>query len=222
MFSNEADLRDTLAKRRLHFPPSFDTVLVRTEVPMGTVIPDLVYLGFEGPTPISPVTGKVTYRHAHILWLLRRWGKLRPATLARRCFETSPRITRIIDDLVKWRLADALGSGSLTLNSTYSRLNSRVVAVETKLQRWAIALKQAQQYRNFADAAIVAVPERYIPRPSQALASFKKSGIGLCGVSLEKTKWVILPHLRNAHSPCREYLLATAYTRPSHTSWSCL
>jgi len=219
-FANEKQLRDSLL---MHHLPSFTgtTTFVRREVPMGEVIPDIIYVGFRSPPKHSMWSRKWTFRHSFVLSLVRHRHRLHKETIACLCYETEERISSLLIDLQRSGAIVQNSNGSYSLSRDMSHIKACVVAVETKLRRWRDALEQAKMYRRFADESIVVMAAVYVPKQKDDLSLFRKAGVGLCAATPKGVCWVIKPKNSCPMGAEREYLIGSA-ARGGQTLWSCL
>jgi hypothetical protein len=72
-------------------------------------------------------------------------------------------------------------SGAVVLTLGWLR-SAKMVAIEAKLTRWRDALRQAREYRKYADRVFVALPESEARKARMALEAFTAAGVGLLGV----------------------------------------
>ena len=220
-FKREADLQKFLSEQDL--TSTRGHTLVRRELPVGGEIPDLIYITFSRRPPADLWPARWTFRHAFLVWQLRRRSRLQVTTLARRSFLPLDRTQVCLNDLLNCGAVEKASTGAFTLSPRLAELDAEVLAVEVKLRRWKDALRQAASYARFADRAAVAMESTGIPRGSQRLLVFKRRGIGLCSVSGGDLEWVIPPRQRQVRRCAeREYMIASATDSQRQRSWSLL
>jgi len=214
-------LQVSLAQRDLGLDSSFPVTLIRREVPVGPCIPDLVYVRFlEMPLPSLWPT-RWTYRHTYILWLLRRWKRLRLKTIAAHVYEPLEKVSTVLDELTESGAVAVLDTGAFTLSPQMSKLRAEVISVEVKLYRWKEALDQARKYKQFSDRTFVAMDKSRIPSSLEAIKAFRKLHVGLCAVSEETIDWIVPPHAAHPKfGPDKEYLVSAAASSSSQMLWS--
>jgi hypothetical protein len=221
VFENERALQLSLLQVDFGLDNLFPITLMRREVPVGSCIPDLVCVRFlEMPTPeLWP--HQWAYRHAHVLWLLRRWKYLRLETIAARCYESPEKIFIILKQLLKSGAVIALDTGAFSLSDEMKNLRAEVISVEAKLHHWRDALEQAKRYKQFSDRAFVVMDPNGIPTKIEAIRAFRASRIGLCTVVGKAVKWVVPLYTTDMRlSPDREYLISAAASSTRQTLWS--
>jgi hypothetical protein len=199
-------------------PPGRAQVFVRREVPIAGCIPDVVIIRLWNlPTAVRPHGW--SFRHAFVLWLLRRHGTLRFQTLASKMFDAPTLLAKAVADLVRGQLVTQRPSGALQLASCVARLRAEVVAVEAKLRRWREALFQGKTYQRFADRVIVAMDTT--SEANVDLSAFKEAGVGLYWFSPSSEPTCAVPApLRPVSSPEREYLVGSLLVPGRHVWWS--
>jgi hypothetical protein len=193
---------------------------VRREMPVGGCIPDILLVSFSSPPPTELWPSGFTYRHACVLAELRRSRALRRSTLATRLYETEERIAPLVNDLVGSRAIEERPTGALQLSAELRRLKSEVIAIEAKLSRWSEALDQAASYRAFADRVIVAMDAGlFDASDSEAVASFRRAGIGLCVVDRDGPRGIHSGRRSEQGSAKREYVCSSVLLSRTHTLW---
>lgn len=219
-FENERALLTDLAHSDLGLDESFPTTLIRLEVPVGGCIPDLVCVRFSRKPARELWPRRWGYRHAYILWLLRRWRRLHLKTIAARIYECPEKVEPVLHALVKSGAIVVKPTGAFSLSVQMETLRAEVISAETKLCRWKDALKQAQQYRHFSDRVFVAMDPNGTPTTSAAIEVFRRSRIGLCAVDSPILRWVIQPQPLPLGGPNREYLISAAASSRGQSLWS--
>lgn len=220
-FTREHDLRDTVFALPLTDRHSTTLTMVRREVPMGGVRPDLVYVSFAQQPIESLWPRNWTYRHAHIVSILRSHRKLRLSTLAKRCYDQPERVSPLISDIESTGAVKRSPTGAYYLSEAMLAVDAQVLAVETKLLRWRNALEQATEYRRFADGSVVAMAPTFAPRDGDYLNYFKSNGIGLLTIADGTIEWFVAPRFSKARGAEKEYLVGSA-ARSHQTLWSAL
>jgi hypothetical protein len=220
-FSRETELQGKLESFDLALEGRFAATFWRREVPVGSCIPDFVYVRFAELPSSSLWPSRWTFRHCYVLWLLRKKIRLFPETVASFTYEPLARIDGVIQDLLKSGAILQSRSGALNLSQEMANLRTEVIAVEVKLRRWREALAQALTYQRFADRVFVAMDERNIPSDDETLDLFRKSRVGLCSMSNDTFTWIALPRIRpRLLGAEREYLVASAAASPRQTLWA--
>jgi len=220
-FRFERELQLVLAGLNFELSPSAATVVGRREVRVGTRIPDLVYVSFQPRIVRDLWPKRASYRHAHVLWLLRRDGALKEEAIASKTYSRLDRVRSLVGDLLKTGAVVCQESGYLTLSQAMAGISVEIYAVEAKLQRWRQALNQAESYLSFAHQAFVAMDATATPRTQAVITEFESRGIGLIAVEPHSFEWVVRPtkHGQNV-GPESEYVIASAATGAFQTWWS--
>ena len=221
-FQLEKHLRDTLCK---NWANQFDDdcrSLYRIEVPVGRFIPDVVIVKTKNEPRRDLWPKYFSYQHSVVVWLLRKFRKLRLKTIAEKIFNDQVRTEKLLSPLVKSGALDKNKSGSYFLSEELSLLDAKVISVEVKLKRWRVALKQAREYKEFSDISIVAMDASVAIGELPIKEHFISEGIGLYAVSPENTSPVITEHLKEVNHPYHDYLVASALGPKFYTRWSCL
>jgi hypothetical protein len=221
-FRTEVELQELLSRRALADGGKQGVVFQRRHVPVGGCVPDFVAVRFSALPPRDLWPRRWSFRHAHVAWLLRKWGRLTPAAIARLSYEAVISQERILRDLIRTGAVRERSDGTLSLASRLRGMRPTVVAVEAKLRRWQEALAQAKTYRQFADQVYVALDGHRSPPPETALRAFGSAQVGLLLVTRRENCWLVrLPRARPAKGPEREYLvIAAGLSQRPHTPWS--
>lgn len=220
IFDTERELQHQLTHLDLEFEGSFATTFVRREVPIGNCIPDLIYVRFEEDPNPALWPRRWTFRHAHILWLLREKHKLTLESIASLTYESQAKVMPVLDDLVKSGAITRSRNGLLKLSIEMASLTAEVIAVEAKLELWKQALAQAVEYRRFANRVFVAMDSEKAPREPKILDQFKETEIGLCAVKKRSLEWIVYPpNHKYTIGPDREYLITSAARPASQQLW---
>jgi hypothetical protein len=219
-FENEKSLQLKVATSDLWRHRQFSDVFIRREVPVGACIPDIICVRFfDFPDP-NFWPKRWTYRHTFVLWLLRRWHRLKLLSIAQRTYEDPDKIMLILDELTRCGAIVKTSTGSFMLSTKMRNLRADIISVEVKLYRWKEALEQAKIYKNFSDSSFVAMDSNGIPKNPEIISIFQKNRVGLCAVSNEAINWIVPPYPSQIkNGPDREYLIsgAASYTQ---TLWS--
>jgi hypothetical protein len=194
------------------------TVYVRREVPIGGLIPDMVFVAVNGTPNGDPKPRRWTLRHSGIAWALRTEGPLSIDEVSAAVSESTERVLPIVNELIDARLIRTSNSGKITLVRNSRLLRSEVIAVELKLSRWKEALLQAQAYRTFADRVVVALDGERVNPDS---APFKQEGIGLALVRRRGVELAVAPRPRELSGLSLEhdYVVGSALWSNGHTLW---
>lgn len=172
-------LRAQLASRR-----TLATTL-RHEVPVGRAIADIV--------SVSAPRARLARRHAVglaftvsesvALARLRRHGPTRVDRLPAVCGLTPRELKQgVWAQLVESKIIRQGPGGRITLAPLWPS-TLQVVAIEAKLTRWRDALRQAIEYRRFADRVYVAISETHIAAALRSRDEFEHPGVGLLAVN---------------------------------------
>ncbi len=219
-FVNERELQSTLARLDLILPTKHRNVIYKREVPVGSHIPDFIYVCFDNEPDPSLWPARLTYRHAFVIWLLRQ-NPLDSVALAARFHEPIERVEPILFDLQKCGAIELCDSNRLRLSAGMAAVGADVVAVEAKLSKWRAALHQAISYLRFSDSAFVAMDATRIRVSTMMLRQFEDSGVGLCATQRDRVEWLVEPKRQfDVSSPDREYLIASSITVGRQQLWS--
>lgn len=222
VFRNERALQRTIAQYNFDLGNKFCSTYSSREVRVGGCIPDLVYVHFSSTPDKTPWPRCWAFRHAYIIWLLRKWTTLSLERIAQFCFASANgRIGDTVNDLVVSGALEKIESGELRLSPSVKSISADVIAIEAKLWRWQRAITQAVSYKAFADYAIVAMDALQAPEDPAILERFKTNEIGLCAVSYDSISWLVQPERSEEPvSPDKEHLIFSALSGRFQTSWS--
>ena len=221
LYSNERELQIQLANLEIGLDSPFTITFLRREVPVGNRIPDLIYVRFLTLPDSTLWPRKWSFRHAHMLWLLRSHQFLTPEIVASLSYESVERITPTLDDLIRSGAVDTLPNGTLALTSKMVSIKAEIIAAEAKLRAWRAALAQANVYLRFANRVFVAMDPQFAPKDAMALDAFRQQGIGLCTVTRKTVEWLVMPTIQPGWpGPDSEYLIASAATPSRQHLWS--
>lgn len=222
-FRYEKELQARLASLELDLAGDYITTYYRREVNMGLCIPDLIYVRFTEIPDGRLWPRNITYRHAHIIWLLRKYGRQTTEALASHGFiHSSLHFQTTISDLFKVNALIKHDDSSLSLSEDLLGVRGEVITVEAKLKRWRQALEQAKSYKEWSDFVFVAMDTNHTPTKSKILDEFRETGIGLCSISPESTKfkWSVMPkRIKEQSSFDKEYLIASAASPYKNAYW---
>jgi hypothetical protein len=192
-FAYEDDLCAILAEhldRVLH--PDSDPRQARTfaQRPVGTVIPDLIYIRSDrlGSGQAERPLGGVTALEASIIVALLSGRPLRDDTIARRLYSRVERIVPRLRELERLGIVEELAEGVFALSSGVQPEATQVVAVEAKLRRWREAVQQAASYLGFANQAFVALPREVIERNEAIRTAAVSARVGLLAVGQDSVQ----------------------------------
>lgn len=221
MYGNELQLQDAIRRQIYVFAPDEGETVFRREVPMGNRIPDFICMTIY-MKPTSPVLPRnCSFRHASILWVLRRHWRLHTQSIARALFSSTDRLQPLLDDLVRSGAVERHATGAYSLTERWRSIHIDVLAVEAKLHRWSEALQQATSYQAFADRVVVAMDPLGVPCNPKKIQAFVDARVGLCAVSPENISWMVKPVRRKTSGREQEYLLTSALApSPSQRLWS--
>lgn len=218
-FSSERDLQTRLEALDFLRDGDSDAIYFRREVPVGEVIPDLVCIRFSHLPRITISSSKWSFRHAYLLWLLRRRNRLTLSSLSRLTYDRKEKVELLVEDLVKSGLAVQLHTGSFALSKQLASLQAEVIAIEAKLDRWAEALRQACSYQRFADRVYVAMDYERIRTKDVPVTEFVRSGVGLFGVSKDYVKFFNRGRRFRSAGPEWDYLVSSTFTSGRQKLW---
>lgn len=218
-FGSELDLQKRLETLDFLEGDDSEAVYFRREVRVGNIIPDLICVRFPQLPESNLRRTNWSFRHASLLSLLRRYRKLRVASLAKLTYERELRVRGLLEDLVRSGAVVEWSTGSYSLSKQLSSVQAEVIAVEAKLERWNEALQQAVTYQRFADRVFVAMDHERIKVKHVPIAEFMSSGVGLLSVSPTHTSQVNKGRKTRRISPEWEYLVSSPFTSRSQKLW---
>ena len=221
MFATEAEVRDCLPIWTVGRGELRATTYIRREMPIGHCIPDVVYVRASEDDRVQWAPRNWTYKHACVIWALRRHAELDMRGLGRLLYEKVDRLDRTVRDLVACGAIEGGGSESLRLSAGVAEMRAEVTAVEIKLHRWREALRQAASYRDFADRVVVAMDEERLGSGGAPLAPFATAGVGLIAVGRASSEWLVEPEsdVADGLGPYHDYIIGSALSRRGHTLW---
>jgi hypothetical protein len=220
-FESEAELQQALAGLDLAQDERFPYMFVRREVPVAGCVPDLVIVRFADLPSPTLWPARRSFRHAYVLWILRRHGRLRVETVADKMFEPIARTRAVIGDLLSTGALAESRTGAVFISPSLAQVTAEVIAIEAKLSRWRDALAQAVSYQRFSDRVLVAMDSAGIPRTAEALDEFRRAGAGLVSVTRDAWEWVIPPRRPSRRrGPEWDYLVSSAASPQRQTLWS--
>ena len=213
LFANERALQNTLVNGDLGTDGSHRVCFVRSEVPVGSCIPDIVCVRLSEQPRTDLIPSRFSYRHAFVLSLLRERSPLHVETIAAQSFEPPDKARLLIEDLALAGAVVPLHTGAFAISPELLAAEPDVVAIEAKLHRWKDALRQAKTYKRFADRVVVAMDAHGIPSQPAALDEFQSAGVGLCAVAPEATEWLLHPTpVPGCRGPEWEYLVVCLFS----------
>lgn len=218
-FPSEASLQRTLAK--LNWSTLLDhdhalgrregAIALRRELPVCGRIPDVVMVRFMRPPSPAYLSMKCSYRHAFVIWQIRRSGPLAVGEIAQRVFTDVEMVRPAVDDLLNNGILHRLPCNRLTLADEVDGEDAEIFAIEAKLTRWREAIEQAQSYRSFADYSIVAMTDNALAQGGRVESAAREAGLGLLQVGKGSAAWVVPPIRTPAvDRPERDWILAHA------------
>lgn len=220
-FGTERQLQAVLADHASLLGAEGVEVRVRREMPMGSVIPDLVLVSFDRVPARSILRLRWSYSHAFVVAELRRVALLRRETLAARMFDRQERVNRFLDELIDAGALEAVSDRSVRLSPELRSLRARVVAVEAKLSRWTEALEQAVSYRRFSDRSYVAMDAGRVDAECSDLSNaFRRAGIGLLLLDGANARRVHAAREDQRPTAGKEYVRFSSLGARSQTLWS--
>lgn len=221
-FRAEVDLQLALLDHCLKVWPARNEprpqrTLLRREVPVGAVVPDLVCIdeGFLA----RPNVARWSWGHAHVVARLRTAKSLRAATIAEKIFTAESGVLSVLADLQAAGIAVSTPTGSFALSDEFRACKPVVTAFEAKLTRWTEALRQAEDYRRFADQVVVVLD---LPRnrlSADALAQFRTGGIGLWTWEDGALCEALPARTVRCRGATWEWVVGATFLRSSHTRW---
>lgn len=193
---------------------------VRREMPVGSCIPDVVFVRiFEAPrAALWPRNW--SFRHACIVAQLRARAALQPASLAQLAYEREVDVFAMLCDLEHSGAIVRSKRGAVSLSPAMRAVRTEITAVEAKLERWQDAFAQAVVYRQFADRVLVAMDAGAARLLSgRVLEKFRNAGVGLCVVDDQNIAFLTKGKLKRASSAKREYVAASLFAARSQRLW---
>lgn len=155
---------------------------VAREPSIGRVIPDLLVALWEGERT-AQFEHRLTALDCHVLALIEERG-VATATAVQDAFRLrSGRANETLGQLLRKGFLHST-NGAFELASGATTKNMQIVALEAKLARWRVALKQARSYLAFANSAWVVLDRNQCKITPMIQAEFQEDGIGLallCG-----------------------------------------
>jgi hypothetical protein len=218
-FETERQLQAVLGTHAALLGVSGPNVRLRREMPVGTVIPDLVLVSFDRVPAQSILRLRWSYPHAHVVAELRRFPHLRRDTIAERMFDRRSRVDRLLDELIDVGALEVTATESIRLSDELRSMRTQIVAVEAKLSRWTEALDQALAYNSFADRSFVAMDATRIDGSPRVADAFKRVGIGLILVDLNGARCVHAGREDTRVTAGKEYLRFSALGARTQTLW---
>tara|TARA_R110002167_G_scaffold148524_2_gene341496 strand:- start:3134 stop:3814 length:681 start_codon:yes stop_codon:yes gene_type:complete len=159
-----------------HFT-QFGNTFFCCEVGVGRCIVDIA--GFVMHRSKFPLIERpFTITESIILAHLRNHGATRIDLLEQRCGLESGGLRKGNLDRLKDRHIIRYGAGGQISLENYSFPIS-IIAIEAKLMRWRDALRQATEYKKFADQSFVLLPSEYAGGAISSKNEFKNAGVGL-------------------------------------------
>lgn len=193
---------------------------VRREMPVGSCIPDVVFVRVFGAPRTTLWPRNWSFRHACIVAQLRGRAALQPASLARLAYEREVDVCAMLGHLEQSGAIVRSARGAVALSPEMRAVRTQITAVEAKLERWQDALAQAAAYREFADRALVAMDagaaRLLAPR---VVEKFRSAGVGLCVVDAQKIRFLTRGRVARASSAKREYVAASLFAERSQRLW---
>lgn len=183
-FAYENDLCAVLAQHldRVVLPSS-DPQHIRTlaQRPVGTVVPDFLYVR-SGRLTGSPPPAGLTALESAIIATLMPARSLRDVTIARRLYSSVERIAPRLRSLERLGILKEATEGVFALRRGVLPKTTHVVAVEAKLRRWREAIEQAMSYLAFANQSYVALPRQVVTGNIALRTAANRSRVGVLAV----------------------------------------
>ena len=219
-FETERQLQAALVEHASVLGIQGAEVRARREMPMGSVIPDLVLVSFDRVPAQSILRVRWSYPHAYVVAELRRVAHLRRETLVQRMFERRERVDRLLDELIRAGALEETANGSVRLSTELRSLRTQIVAVEAKLSRWNEALRQAVSYGAFADRSFVAMDAGRIDGGRDEVTdAFRRAGIGLVLVDGNGARRIHGGRKNMRVTPGKDYLRFSSMSARNQTLW---
>jgi hypothetical protein len=210
-FAYEEDLCDVLAARLpamlvRRSPHSMTHTFLQR--PVGTVIPDLIYIrAYASRKQLLPVSGLTALESAIVAALLA--GRpLRDVTIARRLYSQVDRITTRLRELERRGVVEQPSDGVWVVRRKTILKRTRVVAVEAKLRRWRDAVQQAASYLAFANQSYVALPRVIAERNDALRAACWNARVGLALVEPKRVTLALIAPTHHPRTADRVWLLS--------------
>lgn len=152
-------------------------VRVLTDVPIGSVIPDILVGIWRSHSPSIDL--RLTYVEAHLLAAVERLGPMDLKTLLTTVHVTEAAALRAVARLTKAGAVIQRKNGKIAVRRKYPLGDVELVAVEAKLRRWRDALRQAREYQSFANRTYVVLDEGQVRSDPEMLRAFEAASVGL-------------------------------------------
>lgn len=208
-FRYEADL----VARGKELLPSFlwgrkKTWRMTEELTVGAAIADIVLA--RTPRSFSANIPVLSARDSVLLAALRKLQTARIDRLERACgLERGSLRNGELATLLDAGLIERRGGGHIALTNDWAMVTD-LVAVEAKLVRWQEALRQANNYSNYADRVYVMLSDQ---APDECAERCAELGVGLLVVRDMRLVERIPAAIRSGHGWRREYALSRVLAR---------
>ena len=187
-----------------HFWDEGRELRIKREVGVGRNIADVVALlsSGEATAPVEPLS----IVESAVLAVLRQRGPTRIDILESRCgVDRGELRDGRLDRLSGWGSLEFGRGGRVSVSDGWLQ-DCLIIAIEAKLTKWKDALRQAIEYRRYADESYVLLPEIHARPALKSQNEFEAEGIGLLilrGSSVD----CIFPAARSVgHSWRREFV----------------
>lgn len=182
---------------------------VTREVAVGRSVADVVCRVARARRFAACVPGRpLSVLESVILATLRVNGPTGLDALGERCgFTTEALRGGAIDRLAEWCLVDFASAGDVSACRRWTDAFS-VIAIEAKLTRWRDALRQAAEYRRYADRSYVALPRSCAAVALEGKAAFAEAGVGLLLVDAKGVTVAFNAPSATEHDWRREFVLS--------------
>jgi hypothetical protein len=162
---------------------------VSREFRVGPVVPDLVIVQTKNSARHVPLS-TLTNIESHIIARLL----LQPSSiqqLAEALYTSTQKVERVLGRLEKKSFVHMADEAVYKVPRGAFPRTARVTAIEAKLTRWKVALRQATLYRPFANLIYVALPMRSIEQNFLPIvAQCQLGGIGLIGLDAGSIEFI--------------------------------
>ena len=192
--------------------PSCNCRLAR-EVSVGGTKADVAI--FQGLTANNVLPRSLSARESAILASLRVLGDTRVDVLERRCgFAQGALRDGKLNRLVRSGLV-VRGPGG-RISRVAAALTKCLIAIEAKLLKWRNAIRQALDYRSYADQAYVALPAAQARVALENREEFSRNGVGLLLLQGGRIRIAIQAPYSESHDWRREFILSRIVHRPPY------
>ena len=109
LFSSEKEMQLFLENIDFIYFKNSQQTLVRRELSVGPIIPDLVHVNILREPQNLSLPSNWSYELSYMIWLIRVLGNTYPSTLARKSFLPNARISQLINKMIDSDLPPLFG-----------------------------------------------------------------------------------------------------------------